>query len=248
MGYLPWYETWYSSSEVKVVPTHVFHIGNKKNPSYDPDLKRSDYPDYTDDEWEEELKEMGSEYITVFAPLKITDIAKCLDPKPTPNFAEIEEDLENSDRIFRKKKIVIEKSSIVIANYGEFSGYYAHQFVGDIYWIKKSDNVYEGFRLKWTFPEGAIDGWHHGRIPTKANGLKIVYQKRLTLSEDGLVVTKCSKSDKKIYTLPEIKKLEVFSIKANMTEMVKKEFMSNTWMKKAEKESNIKKYSFKEII
>ena len=247
MGYLTWYETWYSSTEVKVVPSHVFYIGNKKNPSYDYDMKRSDFPDHTDDEWEEELKEMGPEYITEFSPLKITDIAKCIDPNPTPNFAELNEELENSDRIFRKEKIIIESTKILIAGYGEFSRYYSQQYVGEVYWIKKNDNVYEGFRLKWTFPEGSSDGGYRGN-PTKANGLQIVYQKRITISDDGLAVTKCSKTDKKIYTLPEVKQMEVFSIKANMTAMVTKEIMSNTWMEKADKKINISKYSLKEIV
>jgi hypothetical protein len=150
--------------------------------------------------------------------LLVKDVATCLDTTPVQNIADLITKMESSGHYFTLDKVKIDKIvpcldefkkeiNLYSGNYHYIGGYNA-----DIFWIKKDETTYEGVKMMFTFPEGANRSYY-GYRTSKPNGIKLVYQKKIVITADGVEVKKSSKQDKKIYQPDELKAKEFFDIK-----------------------------------
>lgn len=109
--------------------------------------------------------------------------------------------------------------NLYTSNYHYVGGYNA-----DIFWIKKDETTYEGVRMMFTFPEIESNSRSYYSYRTaKPNGIKLVYQKKIVITADGVEVKKCSKQDKNIYQPDDLKDKEFFNIKLDSSILMKEE-------------------------
>jgi hypothetical protein len=139
--------------------------------------------------------------------------------------------MESSGHYFTLDKVKIDKIvpyldgfkkeiNVYTGNYHYVGGYNA-----DIFWIKKDETTYEGVKMMFTFPE-LLDNQYRGYSSyrtAKPDGIKLVYQKKIVITADGVEVKKSSKQDKKIYQLDELKAKEFFDIKLDSSILLKEE-------------------------
>ena len=164
-----------------------------------------------------------------FTPLLIKEIATCLDPTPVHNIADLISNMEASGKYFTLDKVKIDaitpcldafkqEISLYSGNYHYVGGYNA-----SIFWIKKDETTYEAVRMMFTFPEGSENRSYYSYNKVKPNGIKLVYQRKMVITADGVEVKKSSKQDKKIYQPDELKAKEFFDIKLDSSIYMKEE-------------------------
>jgi len=162
-------------------------------------------------------------------PLLVKDIATCLDTTPVQNIAELITKMESSGYYFTLDKVKIDtikpsldefkkEINLYTSNYHYVGGYNA-----DIFWIKKDETTYEGVRMMFTFADDVVLNNYYRYRTAKPNGIKLVYQKKIVITADGVEVKKCSKQDKNIYQPDDLKDKEFFNIKLDSSILMKEE-------------------------
>ena len=248
LGYHPWMDMSFYSSDTKVEKSHIFFEASRNGLTPEA-LGYLPGEEVDPNDLEETPQEID---LASFYPCKVSDLAKCIDPHPAHNLAELVTRMENTGKVFMKDMVHITAKKIKFGlyykehrtNIGLFESEDGSTWDHDVFWIKRDDSLYEGVKLKLVFPETPD---HSYNTRYKANGLQIVYQKKIIITDDGAEIKKCSKQDKTIYTPEQIKEMSFFDVKLNASRLIDVELMSYSkkgWTRSA---SDIAKYTLKEL-
>ena len=155
--------------------------------------------------------------------LLVKDIATCLDTTPVQNIAELITKMESSGHYFTLDKIKIDSIKPSFLEFENETFVYADSpcYNTDIFWIKKDKTTYEGVIIMLTFPYAPTNRYSYSR--QKPNGIKLVYQKKIIITANGIEVKKSSKQDKNIYQPDDLKAKEFFDIKLDSSILIEEE-------------------------
>lgn len=248
LGVHPWMNISFYDSEAKVEKAHLFFEASRKGITAE-DLGGLPGEEFDPKELEETQFDIDMDS---FKSWKISDLAKCLDPIPVHDLAHLITRLEGTGKVFTKDMIQTTKKKVKFGLYykehrtnsGIFENEYGYDWDYDIYWIKRDDNLYESVKLKLVFPETKTHDYSSRYI---ANGLQIVYQKKIVITDDGAEIKKSNKQDKKIYTPEQILDMEFFDVKLNVSKFIDAESLNDAKKGWRRTPGDIKKYSTKEI-
>jgi hypothetical protein len=164
--------------------------------------------------------------------------------------------MENTGKVFTPSMVEIKKitpkfsmfNTLHRQNYGLYENEAGSSYGGgDVYWIKRDENTYEGVTLELQFPDLASGSHRSYRNDIKANGLRMLYQKKMIITQDGVEIKKCSKQDKKIYTPKDLADTKFHTIKLNVSKFITAEVASDTKRGWKRGKEDMEKYSIKEL-
>ena len=203
MGLIPWIEPSYYDNEISVEKSHIFYNA-----------------DSTD------MDELDS-----FQILKIKDLSKCLDSNPVEGLADLIEAMQNTGKCFTRDMVMIKPKSPQFklfktrlrrsnATY-EGDSYEGDSYEGDSYWIKRDETTYESVKILYQMSE--LKPGERSWDEVIQIGVRLIYQKKLVISADLVVVKKSSKIDKEIYQRSDLMNREFFGVYINTSVWAKKE-------------------------
>ena len=162
-----------------------------------------------------------------FILLDFKHLAKEIDSTVISNFAELTDLMVNNEYVFSNKlAIKIDKN---IDNF-RFNVY------PNPTWIKIDDKNYEYVRFNSEYSTINND-----RI------YSIKYNKKITITENGIIIKSNSKKDNNEYTLMSLSKMDFYDIKLNLANRVAEEFKRYTWYTEERKKHEIHTYSMKKL-